>query len=94
MGHGEGYRGGPVSDYLGKLWWISARVVYGQVFRLRLLIILSEGALDKITLITWGVFILSMIMFYWFGKLTINLIRQHQDVYGLLAAIEEEEKKK
>ena len=69
-------------------------VVYGQVFRLRYWILLSGNALDKITLITWGVFILSMIMFYWFGKLTLNLIRQHQDVYGLLAAIEEEEKRK
>jgi hypothetical protein len=50
--------------------------------------------MDKITLITWVFFILSMIMFYWFGKLTLNLIRQHQDVYGLLYALEEEEKKK
>lgn len=54
---------------------------------------MSGNALDKIMLLTWGIFILTMIMFYWFGKLTLNLIRQHQDVYGLLAAIEEEEKK-
>ena len=50
--------------------------------------------MDKITLITWIIFISSLFLFYLIGRFTINLIRQHRDIYGLLFALEEEEKKK
>jgi len=52
------------------------------------------SALVNLTLITWAIFIASLVMFYWFGRLTLNLIKQHQNIYGLLFALEEEEKKK
>lgn len=54
-----------------------------------------EGTvIDNVTLITWGIFLLAMAMFWWFGRFTLNLIRQHQNIYQLLFAIEEEEKER
>jgi sensor domain CHASE-containing protein len=54
-----------------------------------------EGTvIDKVTLITWGIFLLAMAMFWWFGRFTLNLMRQHQNIYQLLFAIEEEEKER
>lgn len=50
--------------------------------------------IDKITLITLGIFLVSMVIFAWFGKFTLNLIRQHNNIYSLLFALEEEEKKR
>ena len=38
--------------------------------------------------------IFSMALFYLFGRFTLNLIRQHRNIYGLLFALEEEEKRK
>jgi hypothetical protein len=35
-----------------------------------------------------------MAMFWWFGRFTLNLMRQHQDIYQILFAIEEEEKER
>lgn len=43
---------------------------------------------------TWGIFIVSLFLFYLIGRFTLKLIRQHYDVYGLLYALEEEEKEK
>jgi len=55
----------------------------------------GEGAMiDKITLITLGIFLVSLVIFAWFGKFTLNLIRQHNNIYSLLFALEEEEKKR
>lgn len=50
--------------------------------------------LDKVTLLTWGIFIFSLLMLYWFGRFTLNLIKQHRDIYSLLFELEEEEKRK
>ncbi len=35
----------------------------------------------------------SIAIFIWFGRFTVKLIRQHRDIYSLLYALEEEEKK-
>ncbi len=48
---------------------------------------------DSITLMTWGLFIFSLVVFYFFGRFTLKLIRQHRNIYSLLAAFEEEEEK-
>lgn len=50
--------------------------------------------LDKLTLMTWGIFIFSLLLLYWFGRFTYNLIKQHRNIYALLFELEEEEKKK
>ncbi len=50
--------------------------------------------IDRITVITWVIFLAAMIMFYLFGKFTVKLIRQHQDVYSLMYELEEQEKKR
>lgn len=42
----------------------------------------------------WGIFLFSVLLFWWFGRFTLRLIEQHRDIYGLLFEIEEEEKKK
>lgn len=49
---------------------------------------------DKVTLITLGIFIFSMLLLFWFGRFTLNLIKQHRNIYDLLFELEEEEKKK
>mgnify|MGYP006910659808 CR=1 FL=1 len=50
--------------------------------------------LDSVTLATIGIFAFSLAVFYLFARFTAKLIRQHRNVYGLLYALEEEEKKK
>ena len=50
--------------------------------------------MDKIFFITLGVFLFSMLLFYWFGRFTLKLIRQHRNIYDLLFALEEEEERK
>ena len=35
-----------------------------------------------------------MLIFYWFGRFTLKLIRQHRTIYDLLFELEEEEKRK
>jgi len=50
--------------------------------------------LDSVTLMTWGLFAFSLIVFYFFGRFTLKLIKQHRNIYSLLHAFEEEEKKK
>jgi hypothetical protein len=54
----------------------------------------EDPMLDKVTLLTWGIFIFSLLMLYWFGRFTLNLIKQHRDIYSLLFELEEEEKRK
>jgi hypothetical protein len=53
---------------------------------------LSEE-MDQVTLLTLGLLAFSLAVFYWFAKFTAKLIRQHYDIYGLLYALEEAEKK-
>ncbi len=54
-----------------------------------------EGTkVDKVTLMTLGIFIFSMLLLFWFGRFTLNLIKQHRNIYNLLFELEEEEKKK
>ncbi len=36
----------------------------------------------------------SLGVFYWFGRFTYRLIKQHYDIYPLLYGLEEAEKKK
>jgi hypothetical protein len=48
--------------------------------------------IDQITVITWIIFLTSMVMFYFFGKFTVKLIKQHQDIYSLMFDLEEQEK--
>ncbi len=55
---------------------------------------MKSELIDNITLITLGLFLVSGIIFYWFGRFTLRLIRQHQDVQGLLYELEEQEKEK
>jgi len=50
--------------------------------------------MDSVTLMTWGLFAFSLIVFYFFARFTLKLIRQHRNIYSLLYAFEEEEKKK
>jgi hypothetical protein len=40
------------------------------------------------------IIIFSLGIFYWFGKFTLKLIKQHHDIYGLLYDMEEIEKNK
>ena len=49
---------------------------------------------DSVTVMTWGLFAFSLVVFYLFGRFTLKLIRQHRNIYSLLAAFEEEEEKK
>ena len=36
----------------------------------------------------------SAVIFYWFARFTVKLIKQHYNIYPLLYELEEEEKKK
>jgi len=47
--------------------------------------------IDIVTVFTWGLFLASMIIFYFFGKFTLKLIRQHQDISSLIYDFEERE---
>jgi len=49
--------------------------------------------IDIVTIITWGLLLFSLIIFYFFGRFTVKLIRQHHDISGLLYEFEEQEKK-
>lgn len=54
-----------------------------------------EGpAMDRVTLMTLSIFIFSVLLLFWFGRFTLNLIKQHRNIYDLLFELEEEEKKK
>jgi len=48
--------------------------------------------IDIVTVITWGLLLFSLIIFYFFGRFTVKLIRQHHDISGLLYEFEEQEK--
>lgn len=44
-----------------------------------------------LNIVIWGV---SFIIFFWFGRFTLNLIKQHNNIYPFLYELEEAEKKK
>ncbi len=50
--------------------------------------------MDMIDIMSIVVIIFSLGVFYWFGKFTQNLIKQHYNINGLLYEMEEAEKKK
>jgi hypothetical protein len=50
--------------------------------------------MDIVFLLSLFFIIISLGIFYWFGKFTIKLIKQHYDVYPLLYELEEKEKTK
>jgi len=50
--------------------------------------------IDKITVITWVIFIVSISLFYLFGKFTVKLIKQHNDIYSLMYELEEQEEER
>jgi len=52
------------------------------------------SVIDSITAISLFFIMISIGIFWYFGRWTVRLIRQHQDIYPLLYALEEEEKKK
>ncbi len=49
--------------------------------------------MDQVTLFSLGLLAFSLAVFYWFAKFTAKLIRQHYDIYSILYALEEAEKK-
>ena len=50
--------------------------------------------MDRVTLMTLGVLLISLLIFYWFWRFTRKLMKQHNNIYDLLIEMEEEEKKK
>lgn len=54
---------------------------------------IGAALIDAVTLMTFGVLLFSLFLFYIFGKFTLRLIRQHRDIYSLLFEMEEQEKK-
>ncbi len=50
--------------------------------------------MDQVTLFALALLAFSFTVFYWFAKFTAKLIRQHYDIYSLLYALEEAEKRK
>jgi hypothetical protein len=50
--------------------------------------------IDRVTVLTWGVLLFSLFLLYIFGRFTLNLIKQHRNIYHLLFELEEQEKEK
>lgn len=50
--------------------------------------------MDFITLVSLVLLGFSLVVFYFFARFTVKLIRQHRNIYALLFALEEEEKEK
>lgn len=50
--------------------------------------------MDIVNIVSLVLILFSLGVFYWFGRFTVRLIRQHYDVYPLLYELEESEKKK
>jgi hypothetical protein len=50
--------------------------------------------MDNVDIISLFFILFSLGIFYWFGRFTIRLIRQHHDIYPLLYELEESEKEK
>lgn len=50
--------------------------------------------MNMVDILSVVIIIFSLGVFYWFGRFTQNLIKQHNDINGLLYAMEEDEKSK
>ena len=50
--------------------------------------------MDMIDIVSIVIIVFSLGVFYWFGRFTYKLIKQHYDIYPLLYGFEEAEKKK
>lgn len=50
--------------------------------------------MDIVDIMSVVIIIFSLLVFYWFGRFTIKLIKQHYDIYPLLYELEEAEKEK
>jgi hypothetical protein len=50
--------------------------------------------MDTVDIFSVVIILFSLGIFYWFGRFTVKLIRQHYDIYPLLYEYEESEKKK
>jgi len=50
--------------------------------------------MDIIDIMSIVIIVFSLGVFYWFGRFTYKLIKQHHDIYPLLYGLEEAEKKK
>ena len=45
--------------------------------------------INKIAVITWVIFLTTMVIFYYIRKCALTLVRAHYDVYTIMAEIEE-----
>jgi len=50
--------------------------------------------LDAVDVMSLAIIVFSLGVFYWFGRFTMKLIRQHHNIYPLLYELEESEKDK
>ncbi len=50
--------------------------------------------MDMVDVLSVVIIVFSLGVFYWFGRFTQKLIKQHYDIYGLLYDVEEKEKKR
>jgi hypothetical protein len=50
--------------------------------------------LDIVDVFSVIIILFSLGVFYWFGRFTVKLIKQHYDIYPLLYELEESEKEK
>lgn len=50
--------------------------------------------MDTVDVVSVIIIVFSLGIFYWFGRFTLKLIRQHYDIYPLLYELEESEKEK
>ena len=50
--------------------------------------------MNMVDILTYVIILFSLGVFYWFGRFTQKLIKQHYDVYGVLYELEESEKEK
>ena len=50
--------------------------------------------MDSMLVYTVLIYLAAFIMIAWFARFTLNLIKQHKDIYPLLYELEEVEKKK
>jgi len=50
--------------------------------------------MDFVDIVTILILLFSLGIFYWFGRFTQRLIKQHYNIYPLLYELEESEKKK
>ncbi|MBD3171468.1 hypothetical protein GF326_03245 [Candidatus Bathyarchaeota archaeon] len=57
-------------------------------------IIVIDYPMEMVDVLSFIIILFSLGVFYWFGRFTQKLIKQHYDIYGLLYDMEEIEKNK